>query len=44
MQLRIANQRKHLEAKKATDYVRDTSDIKVKDRNGRAVVSKFRQI
>jgi hypothetical protein len=43
-QLEIAKSREKLAAKEASDYSKDPSRIKVRDKDGKAVVSKFRQI
>lgn len=42
--MEIAKAREQDHPKKASDFVRDPSDIQARDKNGRAVVSKFRQI
>lgn len=44
MQLKVLKAREKRAEKNASDFARDPSKIIVKDKNGKSVVSKFRQV
>lgn len=43
-QLQLGKSRERRAERKASDYSKDPSDIKARDKNKKAVVSKFRQM